>query len=363
MNSRERVLECINHRKPDRPPIFATLTPQVAQRLAHELNLPAEPPLDSLLSTRISHSKLLTALGNDCVGIAACAPADKLTSTDENGIITNEWGMRFKNVDLYNEFYEYPLAGVQSVEEVEAYPFPDPLARGRFDAAKEAVEIYAQDYAIVADLETSIFETAWYLVGLEKFLMDLTTGAAYINVLLNKIQAINTEIGKQLIKLGADIIWAGDDFGSQTGMIMSPQQWRSIFKPRIKAMFDEFRAVNPNIKIAWHSCGSITPIIPDFIEIGLDLLNPIQPLSAGMEPEFLAKEYGNELVFFGGIDVQNLLPYKSPAEIRSEVQRLIDILGKNGGYIVAPAHNIQDDTPTENIIALFEAVKEYRGYR
>ena len=120
-------------------------------------------------------------------------------------------------------------------------------------------------------------------------------------------------------------------------------------------MFEEFRKVRPGIKIAWHSCGSILPIIPDFIEIGLDILNPIQPRAFGMDPVFLKKTYGNDLVFFGGIDVQHLLPFGTPGEIRDEVRRRIDILGKDGGYILAPAHNIQHDTPPENIFAFFNA--------
>jgi uroporphyrinogen decarboxylase len=123
-------------------------------------------------------------------------------------------------------------------------------------------------------------------------------------------------------------------------------------------MFEEFRKVNPDIKLAWHSCGSIPEIIPDFIEIGLDILNPVQPRAKGMDPEFIKEKYGKDLVLFGGIDLQNLLPYNTPEKIKNEVKKMIGILGKDGGYILAPAHNIQPDTPVENILAIFEAVKE-----
>jgi uroporphyrinogen decarboxylase len=358
MTSRERVLKALNHQQPDRPPMFVTLTPQVAAKLSKALNLPYEEPLDSLLSTRISHTKLLTHLGNDCVGIAACAPASKPTFTDENGIITNEWGMKFKNAGLYNEFYAFPLANAETAEDIDAYPFFQADDPTRFTSALQTIKEYGENYAVVADLETSIFETSWYLTGLEKFLMDMMLEPEYLNPLLDKVMEINLFTGKELIKAGADIIWAGDDFGSQNNMIMDPDLWRSLFKPRIKYMFEEFRKVNPNIKIAWHSCGSILPIIPDFIEIGLDVLNPLQPLATGMDPLFLKNEYGKDLSFFGAICVQDLLPNKTPSEIKSEVKRRAEILGKNGGYIIAPAHNIQDDTPVENVLALFEAVKE-----
>jgi uroporphyrinogen decarboxylase len=357
MTCKERVIRTILRKVPDRPPLFVTVTPQVAENLARHLDIPYEKPLDSLLSTRISHMDLLTGLGNDCVGIAACAPRDRPTVTHSSGIIENEWGMKFIDAGLYNEFHEFPLAHARNADDIRHHDFPDPFAAGRFDAARKAVEKYGSDYAIVADLETSFFETSWYLVGLEKLLMDLITGAGYVNPLFDRVMEINIEVGKQLIELGADILWAGDDFGTQNGMLLDPETWRNLFKPRIKIMFEEFRKVNPDIKIAWHSCGSILPIIPDFIEIGLDILNPLQPRAKGMEPRWLKETYGNYLVFFGGLDIQELLPHGSPVEIRAEVERLSGIYGRDGGYILAPAHNIQVDTPMQNIIALFEAVK------
>jgi uroporphyrinogen decarboxylase len=361
MTSKERVLKAINHQQPDRPPVFATLTPQAAEKLSRFVGMPYELPLDSLLSTRISHTELLTNLGNDCVGIAACSPDDSPTQILADGTIKNEWGMRFRNIGLYNEFSEFPLAHAQTVEDIASYPFPDPFAIGRYDAAEATINKYGKDYAIIADLETSIFETAWYLTGLEKLFVDMAQEKPYVFALFDKIMNVNVEIGKKLITMGADIIWAGDDFGSQQGMMMSPQSWRNIFKPRIKFMFDEFRKANPKIKIAWHSCGSIVPIMPDFIEMGLDILNPIQPLAQGMDPTFLKSTYGNQLVFFGGIDIQQLLPHASVAEIKMEVKRISGILAKGGGYIVAPAHNIQDDTPVENIMAFFETIKEFEN--
>lgn len=358
MTSRERVIKALNHEQPDRPPVFATITPQVAAKLSKALNLPDEEPLDSLLSTRISHTKLLTTLGNDCVGIAACAPASKPSVQDENGIITNEWGMKFKNAGLYNEFATFPLCDAETEADILTFPFFKADDPTRFTAARQAIAEYGHEYALVADLETTLFETSWYLTGLEKLLVDLLMEPAYLYPLLDKVMEINLYTGKELIAAGADIIWAGDDFGTQQSMIMDPELWRSVFKPRIKYLFEEFRKVNPHIKIAWHSCGSILPIIPDFIEIGLDILNPLQPLAHGMDSAYLKKEYGKDLSFFGAICVQDLLPNKSPLEIKTEVKRRVDILGKNGGFIVAPAHNIQDDTPVENILAFFEAVKE-----
>jgi uroporphyrinogen decarboxylase len=360
MNQKERVIAAISRQPHDRPPVFATLTPQMAQKLSAHLGLSYEAPEDSLLSTRISHTKLLTSLGNDCVGIAACTTLERPTTISPEGLITNEYGMVFKNAGLYNEFFEFPLADADSKADIENYDWFDPSWSSRFSLANSVVKEYGEKYAIVGDLETTIFETAWYLTGLEKLLLDLLFEPEYLPALLDKIMQINLVTGTKLIEAGADIIWAGDDFGMQSGMIIDTDSWRKHFKPRIKFLFGEFKKVNPNLKIAWHSCGSILPIIPDFIEIGLDILNPLQPLAEGMNPEYLVENYGQDLVFFGGIDIQELLPNGSVAQIKDEVKRRIEIFGKYNGYICAPAHNIQPDTPVENVLAFFEAVKEFR---
>jgi uroporphyrinogen decarboxylase len=160
-----------------------------------------------------------------------------------------------------------------------------------------------------------------------------------------------------MIELGADVLWCGDDFGTQQSQIMDLETFRKYFKPRIKEMFTAYKKANPAVKLAWHSCGAFRPFIPEFLEIGLDIVNPLQPMATGMEPQSLKDEFGNDLVFFGGICVQDLLPNKTPAEIKTEIQRRKSIFGKNGEYITAPAHNIQDDTSIENILAFFEAAK------
>ncbi|HAM11641.1 MAG: hypothetical protein A2X05_10720 [Bacteroidetes bacterium GWE2_41_25] len=355
MESKERTLAAINHRQPDRPPVYVSLTPQVAEKLSEALHLPYEEPFDAMESARMSHMGLLTSMGVDIIAIAPTVPTNAPTITLPDGRIKNEWGMIFRNVGIYTEFAEYPLANASSEKDILEYPFPDPNAPGRYDQAVKMMECYAEKFAVIGDVETMFFEMSWYLTGMEKFLMDLMMETEYQAHLMDKIMNYIIVAGKKLIEMGVDILWCGDDFGTQGGMIMDPETWRKIFKPRIKYMFEEFRKVRPDIKIAWHSCGSILPIIPDFIEVGLDILNPIQPLAQGMDPVFLKKTYGKDLVFFGGIDVQHLLPFGTPQMIRDEVRRRIDILGKEGGYIIAPAHNIQPDTPVENIMAFFDA--------
>jgi len=354
-DSRQRTLEAINHRQPDRPPIYVSVTPQIAEQLSEMLGIPYEPPIDAMESARISHMELLTEMGADLVAIAPSVPTAAPTITLPDGRIRNEWGMVFREVGIYTEFDEHPLAEASVAEDIKQYPFPDPLAPGRFDIARKMLDTYGQSHGVIGNVETMFFEISWYMTGYEKFLMDLVTEAEYMPHLMDKVMHYIIVAGKILLEMGVEILWCGDDFGSQNGMLIDPVTWRSKIKPRIRFMFEEFRKVQPDIKLAWHSCGSILSIIPDFIELGLDILNPIQPMAKGMDPVFLKREYGEDLTFFGGIDIQELLPMGTPGMIKDEVRRRIEILGKNGGYIIAPAHNIQPDTPLENVQAFFEA--------
>jgi uroporphyrinogen decarboxylase len=358
MNSRERTLRAIRHEKPDRPPVYSSVTPQIAEKLAEHFGIALEEPLPSLFSNRISWPGLMELLGDDLIAVGYCYADDRPVYFTQEGLQVNEWGMVFKDSGLYWEFCNFPLQNAESVNDILNYSFPDPFAKGRFDKAKSTISKYDKSHAIIGEMETTIFETCWYLTGLGKFLMDLLIEPPYLQTLLDRVMQINLDLARQLVNLGVDIIWLGDDFGSQSGMIMDPETWRKHFKPRMKYIFSELKKVNPEVKIAWHSCGSFLPIVPDFIEIGLDILNPLQPLAYGMDPAYFKKKWGKQLTFFGAIDIQHLLPFESPKTIKAEVKRIALILGKGGGYILAPAHNIQPDTPVENVLAMYEAVKE-----
>lgn len=359
MTSKERFIAALNRQETDRPPLYCSIVPQLASRLSAHLNVELETPLDSPMSgNRISWRDLMLKMGSDCVCVASCAPEGGATVKHEDGLIVNEWGIGMRNHGLYDDFELHPLSHATTVEDIECYPFPKCNAKGRFDYAEQTIKQFGGQYGVIGDLECSIFETSWYLVGLEKLLIDMAMEEPYVDKLFDKVAEFHTEVGLKLIELGADMIWCGDDLGSQNALMMSPQMFDRYFAPRIKKMFGTFKSANADIKIAWHSCGSIIQLIPRFIELGLDVLNPIQPLAKGMDPQWLKDTYGDKLIFFGGICVQELLPKSSPEEIKAEIKHRTKILGKNGGLLLAPAHNIQADTPLENIFAMFEAVKE-----
>jgi len=360
MDSRTRFLTALAHEEPDRVPVFATLTAQVGEKLAEELGLPAETPL-SRLSQRISHAQVLTHLGNDAVGVRPLWPR-AVQDRWRGGELVADFGLPLRRIGGYPDVVARPLAAARTPADVEACPFPDPLEPAAWEFVRAQVSRYGGQYGLIGGLETTIFELSWNLVGLEKFLVDLHEGSPYVEALLDKVLGYNLAVGKRLVELGVDMVWAGDDFGTQRGMLVSPDLWRRFFKPRMQRLFRALKAVNPAVKIAYHSCGSILPIIPDLIEIGLDVLNPIQPKAQGMDLGALKKAYGRELAFFGGVDEQEVLPFGSPEEVEAEVRLRIRQAGAGGGFILGPAHNIQPDTPLQNVRAFFRAAREHGTY-
>jgi uroporphyrinogen decarboxylase len=360
MTSKERFLTTLEHAEPDRVPVFANLTPQVGERLGKELGVP-EAPVMSRMSQRVSHNEVLIQLGNDAVAIRPTWPKHVQERWQRN-VLVDDFGFEYTRIGYYAEVAKRPLAHVQTIADVEAFQTPDPLLPETWKYVEEQISRYGENYAIIGDLEASIFELSWNLVGLEKFVVDLISDQPYVPALLDKILDYSCAIGKRMVELGADVIWAGDDFGTQNGMMVSPELWRRYFKPRMKRLFSTLKAVNRDVRIAYHSCGSILLIIPDLIEIGLEILNPIQPTAKDMDLGELKKTYGEKLAFFGGVDMQNVLPFGSVEEVEEEVRLRIRQAGEGGGFVIAPAHNIQPDTPSKNIYAFFDAVKKHGRY-
>ena len=170
-------------------------------------------------------------------------------------------------------------------------------------------------------------------------------------------------MGKKLVSHGRGrAIWAGDDFGAQNGMLISPRMWRRYFKERYRQVYAELKAVNPDVIICQHCDGAVAPILGDWIDVGLEVFNPVQPNVPGHEPEDLKSKFGDRMAFWGAIDQQKLLPFGTPEEIEADVKAKIEVLGRGGGYMVAPAHIIQGDTPMENVEAFIAAVKEHGVY-
>jgi uroporphyrinogen-III decarboxylase len=213
---------------------------------------------------------------------------------------------------------------------------------------------YRNEYWIVGVTVTTIFETAWALRGYEKTLMDFAFNPDFVEELLDIPFHYHLAAAKKLVEMGLDMIWIGDDVGTQDRMLMSPDTWRRFLKPRVATFISTLESVDPKVRIAYHSDGNVCPIIPDLIEVGVDVLNPIQPRS--MNPETLKKKYGDKLCFWGSIDEQYTLPFGTPAEVENEVITRLRTIGNGGGLIVGPTHHVQLDTPLENFWAMVNAI-------
>ena len=338
MNSRERVQTALSHETPDRPPVFATFVPEIAQKLREV--------------TGLTGPDLGAALGNDLV--KTCVGLELSFYGQPYPEYTDAWGIRWRYVHnafgVFTEIAEHPLAGDPA--KLGTFTVPDPLADAQYATFREMKAQYGRDKWLIGSSQISLFEAAWYLRGLEQFMMDLALEPEYAGALLDKVMQFPLGAARKYATLGADMIWFGDDISSQQGMMLSPAMWRAFLKPRYAALFAATKQARPDVKIAYHSCGNCAAILDDLVELGLDVLNPLQPLA--INPFAVKQRYGRRLALFGGLCVQRVLPRGTPAEVRAEVRRLKAGCGAGGGYILAPAHHIQADTPLENIRAFYD---------
>jgi uroporphyrinogen-III decarboxylase len=253
----------------------------------------------------------------------------------------------------YTEIVSHPLADDNAIHH---YQPPDPNRPELYTPSEKVIRDFKDDYWIVGVTVTTIFETAWALRGLEQMMLDMVTDTDLANHILEIPYQYHLTAAKKLTEMGVDMIWIGDDIGAQHKMMISPRMWRKYFKPRLANFITELKAINPKIKVAYHTDGNVALVIPELIEIGIDVLNPIQP--ASMDPAEIKKQYGDKLCFWGTIDEQHTLPFGSAADVKDEVIKRINTVGKNGGLILAPTHHVQLDTPLENFWAMVNTIQE-----
>jgi len=333
-----------------------SFTPEFASRLRQEQNLagaarhnPHGGGNTYQLERALDQDMLLTSVGW----------ANSYYQADHSYV--DEWGVGWDlckyetpfGAGHYTEICGHPLADDDAITR---YRPPDPNRPEIYRDAEALIRDHGSEYFIVGATVTTIFETAWALRGLEQLMVDFVEDPDLAATILDIPFQYHLTAARKLAAMGVDMIWTGDDIGGQAAMILSPTMWRRILKPRLATFFGELKRINPNLKIAYHSDGVINPVIPDLIEIGLDVLNPIQP--ACMDPAQLKREYGDKLCFWGSIDEQHTLPFGSPAEVRTEVLTRLETLGKGGGLIIGPTHHVQLDTPMENFWAMVDTIRQ-----
>ncbi|HIC90452.1 MAG TPA: uroporphyrinogen decarboxylase [Anaerolineae bacterium] len=288
--------------------------------------------------------------------------SDFRLETANDGFFYDEWGVGYKPVGPYNERVGHPLARA-TLADLDHFPWPDPHDPSRVRGlVEEARRLYEEtDYSLVAGaISAGIFQDCWNLRGMSQFLQDMVLNRDFAEALLDRVLAIHIALWEHFLDAVGkyvDMVETADDLGTQRGLLISPSLYRELIKPRHIALNVAIRS-RTQAKIFFHSCGAVMPLIDDFIETGIDVLNPIQPLPGLMDPEKLQKRYGRHLIFHGGLDVQVLLPSGTPDQVRSVVTHYLDVLGPEG-YIMAPANSVQPGTPPENLVAAYEAARNY----
>jgi len=273
-----------------------------------------------------------------------------------------EWG----TAHLPGTFYHFtrlipPMRSFSSIQEFEAFPLPSFEESWRRDYARQRIQAFhLRDLAVCGSMAVTIFEVAWQLRGMEELFTDFKNRPELAANLLDRITETRYSMARFFAEQDVDILILGDDVSMQTGMMMSPATWRKWFKGRMIRIIQEAKAIKPDLPIFYHSDGNPEAIVPDLIEIGVTILNPVQPEC--IDPVGVKQRYGDCLALWGTIGTQTTMPFGTPEDVRREVKQRIEILGYDGGLVLGPTHSLEPDVPWENIVALYEAIEEFGKY-
>lgn len=383
MNSRERLLTALSHREPDRVPLDLGSTqvtgihvvayhhlreslglPCVQARLCDEIQQLADPDEDVVARLGVD-VRGLYPLNSHNWNILPVDIGDAWEHTDEWGITHR----RSKPDGLYYSAIRHPLSDSQiTIQDIRAHPWPDTGDPRRVAGLREQALAYRnQGKAVVLKgVLAGIFEMAQRIRGMENCLMDMASDEAVAGALLDRLLECKLafwEMALPRLNDVVDVISEADDYGTQTSQLISPRMFRKLIKPRLLVLFARIRQLAPHAKLFFHSCGNVRPILPDFIELGVDILNPVHIRASGMEPAALKRDFGQAVVFWGGgVDTQGILPSGTVQQVKDDVRRNIEALAPGGGFVFNTIHNIQADVPPENMLAMYEALDECGKY-
>jgi uroporphyrinogen decarboxylase len=339
MTPKQRVHAALKRQPTDRIPIFMWFHPETRCILAKLFD--------------VSPGSVDVVLGNDI----------RMTWVNNNycmeGIVhdrdgqshVDPWGIRWVKEGPYNQIAHFPLAQA-SPQELRDYPFPE-AAKEELLSKMEPLVASADEYFIGCDVSPNVFEMYWRLRGMDQTMIDMGAEPELADEMLGRCGRFAAELAEEACRrFPLDWLWTGDDVASQRSMMISPATWRRLVKPHLQLSFDVGK--RHDLPIAYHCCGALRPIIADLIEMGLDVLNPIQCNCTGMDAAELKKEFGSHLTFMGGVDTQELLPTATADEVRRVTRKLIDVMtADGGGYILAASHTIPPETPIDNIFAMY----------
>ena len=361
MTARERVMKTFRllPGRPDRVPLQFDLCEQLLQHFSDELNIPLRvtPNMYEDVSWRISGNEIRLALGSEIVVTGTAVAADFEPEYLPDGRWRNEYGMLMRQGTLYKEVDRHPLEHVETVDDLANFSLPDMSLPGRLDDANRLVGTYHDNYFIVGGMGVTLMSLVQQLVGMEKLFTDMALGSEYLPELTERVVDYQIDQGRRLIDCGVDALFIGDDFGSQTSLLFSRQMFLDYWKRHYARMCREFKTVKPDVILVLHSDGAITPLLEDVHEIGFDVLNPIQPGVPGQSAQKMKQDWGHIFSFWGGLDEQYLIPKAPEEELDATIAATMKILGRDGGYVAAPAHIIQPDVAPERVVAFVECCR------
>jgi uroporphyrinogen decarboxylase len=378
MSHRLRLQTALDHREPDRVPVdFGTggntsPVPEVYNELCRIYAIDYEfVPVPHMMRLAVVDERILTDLDVDTRPIYMNPVTEAIRASSEPGFFYDEWGVKWmeylSNGIVYREVVENPLEHA-SISDLACFPWwPDPTDLVRYQGLREKAEWMDTntDFALIGcPAFNSVWERAYILCGFTRMLSALLDDKEFVHAVFRKITDIistSLEIYLSLVGPYIEVVKIGDDLGGQDNCLMSPATYRETIKPYHQEIFQVIKQ-RSRAKVFLHTCGAVSKLLPDLIDAGVEILNPVQVSARGMDTQFLKSEFGDRLVFWGAIDTQHVLPNGSVQDVQEEVRRRILDLAPDGGYVVAPVHNVQGDVPARNVIAMYRAALQYGVY-
>lgn len=362
MTPRERILRALRRELPDRTPTDGWFHPVIQQRLQDHFH-------------KDNWEDVLVELGIE--GWSSCSVGLRFAEweaqcTDRPGTETGKravwidenthedgWGVqhRIGAAGWYEEWVDGPLTSVETVAQIEAAPLPTADNIVTPDGYAERIAGLKQSGQFVSGGIPNPYKTAWLLRGMNNVLADYLIDRPLLEALYDRLYVLYTEMAVRMVQGGVDMVTVTGDIAMQDRIIMGPDTWRAVDRPRMQALIDACRRVNPDVLMYIHSDGNIMDVLPDLVDMGFDVINPLQPEC--LDPAVVKRDYGDRVALHGGVSLQKTLPFGSPADVRTEVENLIRTCGYNGGLVVFPSNVIQPDTPLQNIITCFHTARDF----
>lgn len=367
MTHKERLLAAISHQEPDKIPIDfgGTCNSSVVLEKYEELKVHFGIEAKNVFTNQMMrvvdvHESLLQALDIDTRYVG---PLTEVAASEPTRYI-DIWGVEREKIHFYYDQRKFPLAGDITVADITSYPWPDPDDPRLWRGYKERIRGFREntDAAVCLYIPPPFIHISQFLRGFMDWYCDLALNPRRSEALFDAVLEHTLQIAKNILReVGqeVDIVCCGDDMGAQNGLQFSRDHYLKYVKPRHAKYFRQVHDLSP-AKLHFHTCGSVASVIQDLIEIGVDVLNPVNVAAAGMNPLELKKNYGDRIAFWGGMDTQGVLPKGSAADVKKMVEERIEQMGEGGGYVLSATHNIQPDVPLENILVMFRHAREYR---